>query len=195
MLTASMMRSSHDDLRIVTPMLLRSPWCPMMTDLDCLAFGCEFLALLLIFVYVGSISILFLFSAMFLDLWAFRFNSFGFHFSRHLAPAFWWDPSHARMITNITFDEIQPWWVLLFVTMFKPSVSQPCYPFVETSYYQCQWLDLYTARSNVSNLNQLGLFLYTDYSLPFLVAAFQLLVAMLAAIVVSLVWLQPWQPT
>jgi len=100
---------------------------------------------------------------MFLDLWAFRFNSFGFHFSRHVAPAFWL--------------------IVWFVTIFKPS----CYPLVETSYYQFQWLDLYTARSNVSNLNQLGLFLYTDYSWPFLLAAFQLLVAMVAAIVITLV--------
>ena len=153
--------------------LLRSPFYAILSLILtfffvsglCLAFGCEFLALLLIFVYVGSISILFLFAAMFLDLWAFRLNSFGFYFSRHIAPAFWL--------------------ILWFVTIFQPWTSVLS---SETSSYQFQWLDLYTARSNVSHLNQLGLFLYTDYSLPFLLAALQLLVAMIAAIVISLVF-------
>jgi NADH-quinone oxidoreductase subunit J len=56
--------------------LLRSPFDALLSLILtfffvsglCLAFGCEYLALLLIFVYVGSISILFLFAAMFLDL-------------------------------------------------------------------------------------------------------------------------------
>ena len=44
----------------------------------------------------------------------------------------------------------------------------------------------YTAKSNINNILQLGFFIYTDYYLPFLLVAIQLLISMIAAIIISL---------
>jgi NADH:ubiquinone oxidoreductase subunit 6 (subunit J) len=138
----------------------------------CLIFGCEFLSLLLIFVYVGSISILFLFAAMFLDLWAFRLCDV------NLASTFF---------CAVLQGNLLPLYCNWFCNWFTYSVSSLIWAVNGSSLNQClqhyhfQWIDLYSAKSNHSNIYALCLFLYSDYYLPFILAAYQLLISMFAA--------------
>ena len=156
--------------------LLRSPFYAIFSFVFtfffvsglCFVFGAEMIALLLIFVYLGSISILFLFTAMFIDLWGSRFYSFGFYLSRNLAVAVLWCFS--------------VWLIPIFLASSLP-ISLQSHDF-DSSHFQ--WVDFYSASSNMSHINQIGLFLYSDYSLPFILAAYHLLVSMIAAIVISL---------
>jgi NADH:ubiquinone oxidoreductase subunit 6 (subunit J) len=130
----------------------------------CLIFGCEFLSLLLIFVYVGSISILFLFAAMFLDLWAFRLCDV------NLASTFF---------CAVLQGNLLPLYCNWFCNWFTYSVSSLIWAVNGSSLNQClqhyhfQWIDLYSAKSNHSNIYALCLFLYSDYYLPFILAAYQ----------------------
>ena len=129
--------------------LLRSPFYAIFSFVFtfffvsglCFVFGAEMIALLLIFVYLGSISILFLFTAMFIDLWASRFYSFGFYLSRNLAVAVLWCFS--------------VWLIPIFLASSLP-ISLQSHDF-DSSHFQ--WVDFYSASSNMSHINQIGLFL------------------------------------
>jgi len=108
----------------------------------CLIFGCEFLSLLLIFVYVGSISILFLFAAMFLDLWAFRLCDV------NLASTFF---------CAVLQGNLLPLYCNWFCNWFTYSVSSLIWAVNGSSLNQClqhyhfQWIDLYSAKSITMN--------------------------------------------
>ena len=94
----------------------------------CLILACEFLSLLLIFVYAGSISILFLFGAMFCDLWAFNRNK------------------SLLFLCNAS---------LLFLCMMPSCFLSDLY--TQNNYYELQWLDLYATRScHYNNISQIA---------------------------------------
>jgi NADH-quinone oxidoreductase subunit J len=118
--------------------------------------GAEFLAMILVIVYVGAVAVLFLFVVMMLDV---DFAEFRSGFQRY-APV-------GATIGGILFTE------LLFVLLgwdFSPGSSVP---------------RLSTIPANVQNTRAIGQVLYTDYVLLFQLAGLVLLVAMVGAIVLT----------
>ena len=114
----------------------------------------EFLAIVLILVYVGAVMVLFLFVVMMLDINLVQ-----------LREGFWrWFPFGALLAGLMVFEMI---WVL----------------------GSTQTGDVATAivhGADYSNTKELGRLLYTDYVYPFEIAAVILLVAMVAAIALTL---------
>ncbi len=111
----------------------------------------EFLALVLIFVYVGAVMTLFLFVVMMLNL--------------DIAPR------HQGWVRYLPFGILLVL-ILLFAMLY---VLQPRY-FSSAAYH---WV---SQPANYSNVQQLGSVLYTQYVYPFELAAVLLLVAIVAAI-------------
>lgn len=121
--------------------------------------GAEFLAMILVVVYVGAVAVLFLFVVMMLDI---NFVEMRQGFLQYLPVG--------ALVAIILLTEL----VLLFgawvVTPVAPQVVQRPIPPVE----------------EVTNTHALGLVLYTDYFYLFQTAGLILLVAMIGAIVLTL---------
>jgi len=120
--------------------------------------GAEFLAMVLIIVYVGAVAVLFLFVVMMLNI---RFVQLKQGFNKFL--------SVGLLIGAIIFIDLY----LAFNqslemknTLAAPEVSM--------------------AASNLTNTHQIGAVLYTDYVYPFEIAGLILFVAMIGSIVLTL---------
>jgi NADH-quinone oxidoreductase subunit J len=119
--------------------------------------GAEFLAMILVIVYVGAVAVLFLFVVMMLDV---NFAELRSGFQRYLPVGL--------AVVGILFVE------LLFVLggwKLAPEMAQ---------------MRLAPAPAGVSNTAALGRILYTDYIFLFQAAGMVLLVAMIGAIVLTL---------
>ena len=120
--------------------------------------GAEFLAMILVIVYVGAVAVLFLFVVMMLDV---NFAALREGFQRY-API-------GATIGVVLFGEL-----VLVITGWKiaPPTSPPC---------ACR-----RRRAALQNTAALGNLIYTDYILLFQTAGLILLVAMIGAIVLTL---------
>ena len=116
----------------------------------------EFLALILVLVYVGAVMTLFLFVVMMLNLDVIPKRK---HFWRYFSTAF--------VITS------------LFLIILISGIIQQKFSLGLST-------DILAKSAQVSNINALGEVLYTDYFLPFQMAALILLVAMISAIMLTL---------
>jgi len=119
--------------------------------------GAEFLAMLLLIVYVGAVAVLFLFVVMMLDIDFARLRE-GF---QRYAP-------FGAVVGGILFLELL---LVLGAWSFAPDVAD---------------LRLSPAPAGVSNTEALGRVVYTDYIYLFQAAGMILLVAMIGAIVLTL---------
>jgi NADH-quinone oxidoreductase subunit J len=120
----------------------------------------EFLAIALILVYVGAVMVLFLFVVMMLDI---NFEE--------MRTGFWKNFPLALTVSAIMLAE------LLFVFLFRGSSRN-----IISSLDQAHPL----GGEGASNVKMLGLQLYTDYVYPFQLAAVMLLVAIVAAIALTM---------
>jgi NADH-quinone oxidoreductase subunit J len=118
--------------------------------------GAEFLAMLLIVVYVGAIAVLFLFVVMMLDVDSSKIKA---QFNRHL-PIF-------ILVAVVMFAEI---FLVIKVSTIK--------------YYDTKIL--FPTPHDMHNINAIGNVLYTDFLLPFQLSGAILFVAMIGAIVLTL---------
>lgn len=118
--------------------------------------GAEFLAMLLVVVYVGAIAVLFLFVVMMLDVDSKKIKG---SINRHIPVLI--------LVAIVMFAEI-------FMIIKVSSVK-----FYETS-------TLYPIPKNIPNINAIGNVLYTDFLLPFQLSGGILFVAMIGAIVLTL---------
>ncbi|MGU9957120.1 MAG: NADH-quinone oxidoreductase subunit J [Arenicellales bacterium WSBS_2016_MAG_OTU3] len=116
----------------------------------------EFLAIVLVLVYVGAVMVLFLFVVMMLDINVERLRA---GFMQNL-------PVGAIVASLLIIEMI--------VVLSAPEFSSDAMPRPEG------------AAASVSNTKALGLVLYTDYIYPFEIAAIILLVAIIAAISLTL---------
>jgi NADH-quinone oxidoreductase subunit J len=119
--------------------------------------GAEFLAMILVLVYLGAVAVLFLFVVMMLNI---DFEQIRGGFQRY-APV-------GALIGAVLLIELG---FVLSGWKFAP---------------EAMTLRFAPIASNVSNTAQLGRLLYTDYILPFQAAGIILLVAMIGAIVLTL---------
>ena len=122
-----------------------------------LLVGAEFLAMILVIVYVGAVAVLFLFVVMMLDI---DFAELRSGFQRYL-------PVGAT-VGAVLFIELA---MVLGGWKFAPEAAT---------------LRLSTAPAQISNTAALGRLLYTDYVFLFQAAGLLLLVAMIGAIVLTL---------
>jgi NADH-quinone oxidoreductase subunit J len=118
--------------------------------------GAEFLAMILVIVYVGAVAVLFLFVVMMLDV---NFSALREGFQRY-API-------GATVGAILFAELA---LVLGGWQFAPEASV---------------LRLSTTPGNVENTRALGRLIYTDYVFLFQVAGLILMVAMIGAIVLT----------
>ena len=117
--------------------------------------GAEFLAMLLIVVYVGAIAVLFLFVVMMLDI-----------------------------DLKIT-DEInrkRPIFILISAVLFFEILT--IIKFSSVKFYESK--NLFPINQEISNVENIGKILYTDFILPFQISGAILFVAMIGAIVLTL---------
>jgi NADH-quinone oxidoreductase subunit J len=119
--------------------------------------GAEFLAMILVIVYLGAVAVLFLFVVMMLNI---DFEQIRGGFQRY-APV-------GALIGAVLLIELG---IVLSGWKFAPSAMT---------------LRFAPVAANASNTAQLGRLLYTDYILPFQAAGLILLVAMIGAIVLTL---------
>lgn len=126
-----------------------------------LLLGAEFLAFMLLIVYVGAIAVLFLFVVMMLNIKSspFRFNFFS------IFPL--------GLIVSIIFL-IQVINVSEHLNMFNLAQNNLI------------WISWFLEENNLTNIEAVGYVLYTQYSLLFLLAGMVLLVAMIGVIVLTL---------
>ncbi len=123
-----------------------------------LMLNVEFLALTLILVYVGAVMVLFLFVVMMLDVDA-----------ETLRSGFWKNLPLALLLGLIVLVE------MLLIIITKPLIIIPS---IDTA----QML----ASQGVSNANQLGWALYTEYSYPVELASMLLLLGLVVAVALTL---------
>ena len=126
----------------------------------------EFLALILVLVYVGAVMTLFLFVVMMLDI---EVESLRGHFARYL-------PFGLILVALLSG--------LLMIALPSKTFDKST---VETN-NTAQYLvanDSESSQESLSNAKRLGMVLYTDYLLPFEMAAMLLLVAIVAAITLA----------
>ena len=116
----------------------------------------EFLAIALVLVYVGAVMVLFLFVVMMLDINLAR-----------LREGFWSYLPLGGIVALLLVAEM----VLVLASRYAGLSSMPAPPPLPTGY---------------SNTKELGRLLYTDYVYPFEIAAVILLVAIVAAIAITL---------
>lgn len=121
-----------------------------------LMLGAEFVAMILVIVYVGAVAVLFLFVVMMLDV--------DFSKLRSGATQYIWAGSAAGAILLAE---------LVLIMHAGPVAGQDTVRIVETG-------------SSVTNTEALGRVIYTDYVFAFQVAGLILLVAMIGAIVLTL---------
>ncbi|MDG1436234.1 MAG: NADH-quinone oxidoreductase subunit J [Rickettsiaceae bacterium] len=119
--------------------------------------GAEFLAMMLIIIYVGAIAVLFLFVVMMLDI----------KLSENKA-SIGSDMKIGLMISLFLFAD------LVLITLLSTKIIVP------TSDYG------FAIRPEIGNAYAIGLVLYTDFILPFQTAGLILFVAMVASIVLTL---------
>ena len=119
--------------------------------------GAEFLALILVIVYVGAVAVLFLFVIMMLD---FNIENIKKETRKYLPLGLF--------IGAILFLEIT-------LMIYTPEIFSSEFKIIGKSY-----------TGNQSNTEMLGNLIYTDYFLQFQLAGFILLVAMIGAIVLTL---------
>ena len=118
--------------------------------------GAEFLAMILVIVYVGAVAVLFLFVVMMLDV---NFGQLREGYQRYL-------PVGAT-VGAVLFGELL---LVLGGWQFAPQATA---------------LRLSTAPAGVSNTQALGRLIYTDYVFLFQIAGLILMVAMIGAIVLT----------
>lgn len=116
----------------------------------------EFLALILVLVYVGAVMTLFLFVVMMLNI---DVESIKGHFMRYLP----FGLIIVALLTGLLMVAVPP-------DLFKAHVQQ------------ANSASIATAKVSLSNTESLGMVLYTDYLLPFEMAAALLLVAIISAV-------------
>ena len=119
--------------------------------------GAEFLAMLLVIVYVGAVAVLFLFVVMMLDI-DFAALKSGFVQNAPLA----------ALVGGIVLVELI---MVLGFAYVRPGVAAAPFP---------------TAGSGITNTEALGLLIYTRYVFYFQAAGIILLIAMIGAIVLTL---------
>src|SRR4051794_25624646 len=119
--------------------------------------GAEFLAMILVVVYVGAVAVLFLFVVMMLDI---DFEELRGGFQRYAGIG-------AAVGTALLIE------LALVLGRWKPAPTAEALRFSPTP-------------ANVSNTDALGRILYTDYIFLFQAAGLVLLVAMIGAIVLTL---------
>jgi NADH-quinone oxidoreductase subunit J len=119
--------------------------------------GAEFVAMILVIVYVGAVAVLFLFVVMMLDI----------NFAELRRGAMRYVPV-GLLLGLILLAEL----VMLYTAWAGPTA-----PVTKAAT---------AAAAEISNTEAIGLVLYTTYALPFQVAGLILLVAMLGAIVLTL---------
>ena len=122
-----------------------------------LILGAEFLAMILVIVYVGAVAVLFLFVVMMLDI---DFGQLREGYQRY-APV-------GAAVGVVLFGEL-----ILVLAGWKVAPAS-------------QALRLSPMSANVTNADAIGRVLYTDYVLLFQTAGLVLLVAMMGAIVLTL---------
>jgi NADH-quinone oxidoreductase subunit J len=120
--------------------------------------GAEFIALILVIVYVGAVAVLFLFVVMMLDI---SFGELRKGFMRYIPVGL---GTAAVLLTEFIF--IYTAWT------FSPDIMD-------------NRANPVSAHSPLTNTEALGQVLYTDYILPFQIAGLVLLVAMIGAIVLT----------
>ena len=118
--------------------------------------GAEFLAMLLVVVYVGAVAVLFLFVVMMLDV---DFGSLRQGFAKYLVPGL--------VVAGVLMTEM----ILVSTAVAERGAHIQKAP---------------TLVAGVSNTEQIGRVLYTDYVYFFQAAGLVLLVAMIGAIVLTL---------
>jgi NADH-quinone oxidoreductase subunit J len=118
--------------------------------------GAEFLAMLLIVVYVGAIAVLFLFVVMMLDV-----------DKEKIAEEISMKKPLLILVSVVLFCEIL---MIIKMSDVKPYETKMLFPF----------------KAEASNVQALGEVLYTDFILPFQLAGGVLFVAMIGAIVLTL---------
>jgi len=117
--------------------------------------GAEFLAMLLIVVYVGAIAVLFLFVVMMLDI--------------------------DLKITN-EINRKRPIFILISAVLFFEILT--IIKFSSVKFYESK--NLFPINQEISNVENIGKILYTDFILPFQISGAILFVAMIGAIVLTL---------
>ncbi len=121
-----------------------------------LMMGAEFVAFILLMVYVGAVAVLFLFVVMMLDI---DFTDFKRGFSKYLPVG-----GFVAVVLAVQLAMIAAAWET------DPKAVSPALP----------------AEGAIENTRVLGHILYTEYFYPFQVLGFILLVAMVGAIVLTL---------
>ncbi|MEM9707130.1 MAG: NADH-quinone oxidoreductase subunit J [Pseudomonadota bacterium] len=128
--------------------------------------GAEYLAMLLVVVYVGAVAVLFLFVVMMLDV---DFVELKQGFLKYL-------PIGGALAGLVVFELIMVVFVWAFPTDAELARAHPSPKAAETV----------ANPSGANNIEEFGLVLYTDYIHHFQVAGMVLLVAMIGAIVLTL---------
>jgi NADH-quinone oxidoreductase subunit J len=129
-----------------------------------LLLGAEFVAMLLVIVYVGAVAVLFLFVVMMLNVSA-----------EHLRQNFVKNLPIGIVIALVLFAEI--------FMMFTQSVGEIIPAEVQDQGYYYKVSD--ETLKGLTNTQKIGLELYTDYAFLFQLAGLILLVAMIGAIVLT----------
>lgn len=129
----------------------------------------EFLALILVLVYVGAVMTLFLFVVMMLNI---DTESKGTRLAKHLPFAL----ILVALITGITFFAIPQ-------GIFKTKAPQPIGITQVNGIVNNE--DRVVDKRSLGNTEQIGLVLYTDYAFAFEIAAVLLLVAIVSAITLA----------
>jgi NADH-quinone oxidoreductase subunit J len=128
-----------------------------------LLLGAEFLAFLLLIVYIGAIAVLFLFVIMMLNIKVITFKSI----SWSKAP-----------IGFILFFSFITQFIAIIDSNFEINIL-----FQDT---QALWINWVIENNNLTVVEVLGKVLYTKYSFIFLISGFVLLIAMIGSIVLTL---------
>ena len=118
--------------------------------------GAEFIAMLMVIVYVGAVAVLFLFVVMMLNV---NFHEFRAGFKKYLPVGL--------LVAIVMFAELVL--VVQYSISSNAAVVQSVSPMLD----------------GVSNTTVLGMMLYTKYAYPFQLAGLVLLVAMIGAIVLT----------
>ena len=126
--------------------------------------NCEFLALMFLIIYVGAIAILFLFVVMMLDLKAVNFKKDTLKYF-----------PFGIIICGVFFTEI----LMVVNEMFKSNPYQ-------NSFLSNLYLNWYERVDTFIEIHSIGQVVYTDYVFQFLIAGNVLLLATLAAVVLTI---------
>ena len=129
-----------------------------------LLLKCEFLALMFIIIYVGAIAVLFLFVVMMLDL---KITSYKKDILKYFP--------FGSLIGGLFLTEI------LFIVNETFQLNPYSNFFLENTYFS--W---YTRLENFTEIQSIGQVVYTQYVIQFLIAGNVLLLATIAAVVLTI---------